>query len=257
MIRACLPLTVCLAAMLPGAALAQIAPCDVAEIHRPAPGITEAPPNAAGCERGAGLVAGMTRLFRCQVLPESGEADIPESSPEYVFLLDRAGQERLVLPDSLMAGRFDAFEVYVVDLDGDQQPEHVLAAWSAQGNGLGVNRWTIRVFDADWTLISTFEDVADWGDSSLVEAAGSRSGCDLAITGFVEHTNAKGRPGTAFEARFFRREASQMVQAEDRPTLTRRYTFSFQDQRTAHFEAGDFYKGDVAAWLSHPSTEKR
>ena len=47
-----------------------------------------------------------------------------------------------------------------------------------------------------------------------------------------------------------------MTLAADRPTLTRRYDFAFQDQRTAYFQRHDEpITGDVAAWLSHPSTQ--
>lgn len=241
--------------MAPTSALAQITPCEAPVALRPEPTPVAAPPNTVGCERGVGLTVGATALFRCQVMPAEGQDDIPEGSPEHVFMLDRPGQDRVILPDSLMAGRFDAFEVLTVELNGDRQPEHVLVAWNGQGNGMGVHRWTIRVFDTAWTPIATFENVADWGDSSLVAAPDNRAGCDLAITDFVEDIDARGRKGIAFQARFQRLVGGRMVEAADRPTLTRRYTFAFQDQRTAHFQTEDEpIKGDVAAWLSGPST---
>lgn len=255
MIRSALSLAAVATLTLPGDALAQIMPCLVSAAYRPYPAIVAAPPNMMGCERGVGLRVGTTDLFRCQVMPAEGQDDIPEDSPEYVFLLDRPGEERRILPDSLMAGRFEAYEVLTADLDGDGRPEHVLAAWNAQGNGIGVNSWTIRVFDTDWSPIATFEDVSDWGDSSLVQAPTGREGCDLAITAFVEHVDRPGRDGLDFQARFHRLDAGRMVEATDRPPLTRRFTFAFQDQRTAHFQAEDApIRGDVAAWLSHPST---
>lgn len=242
--------------VLPGWAVAQIAPCPTSVAGRPAPVVVPAPPNAVGCERGVGFKVGTTDLFRCQVMPAPGQDDIPEGSPEYVFLLDRPGHDRVVLPDSLMAGRFEAYEVLTVDLDVDGRPEHVLAAWNAQGNGIGVNRWTIRVFAPDWTPIATFEDVADWGDSSLVAAPDGRPGCDLAVTGFVDHVDARGRPGIAFRARFHRLQEQRMIPAADRPALTRRYDFAFQRERIAHFQRHDEpITGDAAAWLSHPSTQ--
>lgn len=160
-------LAVLMGLALPGSALAQIVPCPTPAVSRPDPAVVAAPANAVGCERGVGLTVGTADLFRCQVMPAPGQDDIPEGSPEYVFLLDRPRHDRVVLPDSLMAGRFDAYEVLTVDLDVDGQPEHVLAAWNAQGNGIGVNQWTIRVFDADWNVIATFDDVADWGGPAL------------------------------------------------------------------------------------------
>lgn len=255
MIRSRLLPSIVASLSLPGTALAQIAPCPAVVAHRPETTVAAAPTNDVGCERGVRLTVGTATLFRCQVLPAEGQDDIREGSPEYVFLLDRPGEGRVILPDGLMAGRFAAFEVLTVDLDADGQAENVLAAWNGQGMGLGVNRWTVRVFDADWAQIASFEDVADWGDSSLVAAPRGRPGCDLAITAFVDHVDQRG-PGTAFRARFHQLDGGAMPEATDRPTLTRRYTYAFQDQRTAHFEAGeDAIKGDVAAWLAHRSTE--
>ena len=258
MIRSSLLIIGLSAVIVPTTAQAQISPCREPVAHRPEPTPIAAPPNTVGCERGVGLTVGAATLFRCQVMPAEGQDDIPEGSPEYVFLLDRPGHDRLVLPDSLMAGRYDAFEVLIIELNGDRQPEHVLAAWNGQGNGIGVNRWTIRVFDTDWTPIATFEEVADWGGASLVAAPPGRAGCDLAITDFVEDVDARGREGIAFQARFQRLDGDRMVEAADRRTLTRRYTFAFQDQRTAHFQTADEpIRGDVAAWLSHRSTSAK
>jgi len=253
MIRSVLMPVVALSA-LPGLAWAQMAPCPSVVAHRPQTEMVAAPTNAAGCEHGVGLTVGSATLFRCQVLPAEGQDDIPEGSPEYVFLLDRAGADRVVLPDDLMAGRYSAFEVLTVDLDADGASEHVLATWNGQGMGLGVNRWTVRVFDADWTQLASFEDVADWGDGNLVAAPRGRGGCDLAATAFVDHVDHRG-PGIAFQARFHRLQGGRMGEATDRPTLTRRYTYAFQDQRTAHFRADDdVIRGAAATWLSHRST---
>lgn len=238
--------------------MAQIAPCRSPVISHPErTSPIPAPANDVGCERGLRLEVGNVSLFRCQAVPAEGEEDIPEGSPEYAFLLDRPRQPRTILPDDLMAGRYDAFDVHVTELNGDRRVEYVLAAWNGQGNGIGINRWTIRVFDDAWTLLATYENVSDWGDSSIVAAPPSRAGCDLAITSFVDDIDARGRRGVAFQARFHRLEDGKMVEADDRPILTRRYTFAFQDQRTAHFQTDDEpIKGDVAAWLSDPSTRK-
>lgn len=239
----------------PGFAVAQTRVCEAVAIARPeASSEMVAPNNVQGCEMGVPLVTPDVSLFRCQVLPGDGEPDIPEGSPEYVILLDRTGRERVVLPDDLMAGRFDGFEVLTTDMDGDHRPEHVLAAWNGQGNGLGVNRWTVRVFDHDWSLLSTFNDVADWGVNSLVSAPSGRAGCDLAITDFIEDRGPGRGPGLAFQAKFYRVVQGVVRVAEDRPTLSRRYTFSFQRQRTAWLEAHP-YAGDVVSWLSRPGTQ--
>ena len=123
-------------------------PAPPAEGALPSSWLQPAPANPIGCAHGISFRAGDdVVLWRCQVVPADGE-DLPEGHPEYAFLVMKAGAPLQVLPDDLMAGRYHGFEIVRVDLDGDGTAEHVLAAWNAQGNGLGVNRWTIRVFDA-------------------------------------------------------------------------------------------------------------
>jgi hypothetical protein len=246
-----------LAALLPAEALAQLRACRPQSVARPvAPagvtsetgGLVPVPANPVHCQHGVSLRVDDATIWRCQSIPPDGE-DLPEGAPEYAFLIERPGQPLQVLPDDLMAGRHRSFEVLGIDLDGDGTPERVLAAWNAQGNGMGVHRWTIRVLDRDWKLLGAFPEVADWGDSSIVRAPAGRRGCDLAITSFVESVR-EGRPGLSFQARFHRLAGGAMPEATDRPTLARRYTFNFERRRTRHFDQPDTQdKGDIVAWL--------
>jgi hypothetical protein len=250
----CLPLALALTlALVPTAALAEWRACRVNGVARPAPLRGEpatAPDNALNCRHGTSLRVGDATLWRCQIVPPD-DADLPEGTPPYAFLIDRPGMERQVLPDDLMAGRFDAFEVTTVDLDGDGRAERVLAAWNSQGNGLGVHRWTIRVFDADWRLVGQLDEVADWGPSSVVRAPRGRRGCDIAATDFVESVNRRGVAGVSLQARFHRLAAGRLEAATDRPVVQRRYDFAFQRQRTAHFDRRpDGLHGDPGTWLA-------
>lgn len=240
-------------ALVPAAASAEWRACRIESVARPAPLRGEpgaVPANSLNCRHGVSLRIGDATLWRCQIVPP-GDGDLPEGTPPYAFLIDRPGAERQVLPDDLMAGRFDAFEVTTVDLDGDGRAERVLAAWNSQGNGLGVHRWTIRVFDADWRLLGQLDEVADWGPSSVVRAPRGRRGCDLAATDFVESVNRRGQAGISFQARFHRLAGGRLDPASDRPAVQRRYDFAFQRQRTAHFDRRpDRLHGDAGAWLA-------
>lgn len=241
-----------LAGLAPQAALAAWRACPVQSVARPAPlpggEPVAVPQNTLGCRHGVSLKVGDATIWRCQVVL-ADDGDLPEGTPPYAFLIDRPRRERITLPDDLMAGRFTSFEVITADLDGDGRPEHVLAAWNGQGNGLGVNRWTIRVFDRDWTLLGAFEDVSDWGNSSLVRAPQGRRGCDLAVTAFVDSVNRRGVEGISFRARFHRLAGGRMEVATDRPMRQRRYDRAFERQRTAHFRRGQEERGDPGAWL--------
>lgn len=253
-------------ALVPALAQARIAPCRGMSVARPVAPTGAAtvagepvPANTVDCVRGIALrLEDGTAIWRCQAIaPE--DRDLPEGAPDYAFLLERPGRPLTVFPDTLMAGRLAAFELISVDLDGDGKAERVLAAWNAQGNGLGVNSWTIRVFDAGWSLRRQFDEVSDWGDGSIVAAPGGRPGCDVAITDFVESRNRKGVEGISLRARFYRWDGVDVVQAADRPTLLRRYDRAFERQRSAHFRraedrGSDDIRGDIAGWLSGRST---
>lgn len=254
--------------LTPAAADAALRPCRGASFSRPAmqkaaPGaLAPTPANGMGCARGVSVDAGDgARLWRCAASFDDG-VEIPENAPEHAFLLERPGQKLVEMPDSLMAGRLGSFDLIAVDLDGDGMREHLLAAWNTQGNGIGINSWTVRVFAGDWTLLKQFDEVLDWGDSHLVAAPKGRAGCDIAITSFVESRNRQGREGVSYEARFFALRAGSVAPADDRPVLQRRYDRTFEWQRTTLFERAENrnvpeLKGDLRTWLSHPATTQR
>ncbi|BCB18226.1 hypothetical protein OCUBac02_11200 [Bosea sp. ANAM02] len=256
------------ALLIPATAEAALRPCRDVSFSRPTvqearqEALTPTPANGMGCVRGVSVAAGDgARLWRCAASFDDG-VEIPENAPEHAFLLERTGRKLIEMPDSLMAGRLGSFDLITVDLDGDGTRERVLAAWNTQGNGIGINSWTIRVFASDWTLLKQFDEVLDWGDGHLVAAPQGRPGCDIAITGFVESRNRQGREGVSYEARFVALRAGRLVPADDRPTLQRRYDRTFERQRTALFERDENrnapeLKGDLQAWLSHRSTIRK
>jgi hypothetical protein len=234
-------------------------------------GLPSAPENPVGCLFGLPMrVDDDTTLWRCTIDPELQEAALAASgddvaAPEYLredgrvdedldprrwseaLLLIRRGQPVRAWRDSVMAGTFEAWTLHRVDLDGDGRAENVVALWNAQGNGLGVNHWTLRVFSPDWELLDSRAGIADWGASSLRAPVG-RAGCDLAVTGWVEDRST-GRDGIAFEARFLQLRDGRLVEAET-PPVRRRYTYAFQAQRSAWFDAEpDRLEGDPAGWL--------
>ena len=230
-----------------------LASCGLASIQR-APtdpqGLAQmqpTPPNPVNCVAGVPLVVDdKTTIWRCVI-------DHPEEEDSYIrewsdaVLLVQEGKWMRAWRDTVMAGRHDAFHVLTADLDADGRPERILATWNAQGNGLGVNHWTVQVFDDDWSLIGQYEDVQDWGPSSVVMAPPFRAGCDLALSQYVE---AADTGTTELQVRFARMVAGRMVRASDRAPLHRRLTTAFEQERVKHYERdGSGVEGDITAWL--------
>ena len=257
-----------------GFAMSLLAPCASASYIRPEPAIQTSgggnpawlqpvPNNQTGCVHGLRMSAGTDlTIWRCQVVLSEGK-EFAVGQSEYAFLIQHKDKPLQALSDELMAGAYHNFELIKVDLDGNGQHENILAAWNGQSNGLGVNSWTINVFDAQWNLVQRFNEVADWGNSSLVAAASGRKGCDIAITSYSESLNFAGGGKLAFIAEFIRlsgpAQVRKLVKASDRPKLERRLTNGFMRQRGASFSKdGDKdawqWRGDIAAWLNHPST---
>lgn len=212
-----------------------------------------APPNVLHCVSGVPLTVepGAT-LWRCAVETLDEQELMPDGWTD-ALLLVREGEWTRAWQESVMAGRYDAFHVATVDLDADGSSERIVGTWNAQGNGLGINHWTIRVFSQEWDLIGVYQDVQDWGPSSIVRSPPHRAGCDLAITRYVEGGDAEQGGSTMLEVRFALMTAGRMVNATDRERLLKRLTTAFQRQREAHFERSDNgVEGDIAAWLEDP-----
>ena len=205
------------------------------------------PPNPVNCVAGVPLmVDDKTTIWRCVMDHPDGEDSYIREWSDAILLVQEEKWTR-AWRDTVMAGRHDAFHVVTADLDADGRLERILATWNAQGNGLGVNHWTVQVFDGDWSLIGQYEDVQDWGPSSVVMAPPFRAGCDLALSQYVEAANTG---VTELQVRFARVVAGRMVRASDREPLHQRLTTAFEQERVKHFERdGSGLEGDITAWL--------
>lgn len=259
-------MTIALSACLPMVAQAALVACpaevlrpvyDAATDEQPQGGLQPVPANGVDCTVGVPLVVdpGVT-LWRCRVDFPEGDGSEPyepdEDAWSNALLVVRDGQPAQAYRDELMAGRYGAWHVIKADLDGDGRGERVVAMWNAQGNGLGVNHWTLQVFSADWTPMGASFEASEWSAGSLVKAPASRTGCDIAVASWVEDSST-GRDGIALQATFLRLHDGVLAEAADRPPLRRRYTNAFQRERTAHYESNlehDGIEADVPAWLA-------
>lgn len=207
------------------------------------------PPNVVDCVSGVPLTVEEGATFwRCVAETPDGE-EPAEDAWTNALLLMRTDEWTRAWPDDVMAGRYDAFHVIEADLDADGNRERIVATWNAQGNGLGIHHWTVRVFTHEWDVIGQYDDVHDWGPTSVVQAPEDRAGCDLVITRYAEAD--PDRPGPmVLEARFTRMRFGVMVNANDRERLRIPLTAAFQRQRDAYFERPENdVEGDVTTWL--------
>ena len=62
------------------------------------------------------------------------------------FIVEKDGQRIGSWPVSAFMGETSDFEVIGADLDGDRQPELIVANHDGTSQGLGVNYWTIAIF---------------------------------------------------------------------------------------------------------------
>lgn len=190
-----------------------------------------APKNNVGCDKGLVITLENANLWRCHVIEKD---DAPEDTWQYAFLIEQNGKIISAKKDEFMAGLYSAFRHYKVDLDGDGSFENIVALWNSQGNGLGVNRWTIRVYNSNWQEINSFEEVMDWGNS-FIKPPNGRKGCDIAISSFKEDFS-RPKSGTAFYAKFMMLKNGKLINATDRKPIQRRYTYNFAKIRGDHFE---------------------
>jgi hypothetical protein len=202
------------------------------------------------------------RIWRCHNLDNDQARRDGEAGNG--FIIQQASAPLQYVSHDILPGNERKFEVIEVDLNGDASREHILAVWDAQSNGMGVHSWTIYVFDTRWKLMKRFEDVSDWARSSLVAAPAGRRGCDIAITSYETISPPRGGDFTALRARFYTGRttpttaALMLQEAIDRPTLERRYSQTFERERTNWFSRGKWqWRGDVANWLNNPATQSK
>lgn len=135
-------------------------------------------------EGGTGWLAeGGITLWRCTLrLPEgaSPEDIQPGALNEALFVM--RGSEVLHRQADIPSPWGASGLVLIrADLSGDGIDEHLLAAHNTSGQGMGIERWTLSVFDASWQHLGTRTEVADWGPDAFVPRRNG-PGCAVLLT---------------------------------------------------------------------------
>lgn len=236
------------------AGTAQAAPCGPVTPINLEPAANAATPPAQCDEGGMGWRGeGGITLWRCPLrLPEgASRADVEPGAMTDGLLVLRDGKliHRQADVPSLWGAK--GLMLMRVELSGDARPEILLAAHNTSGQGMGVESWTLTVFDASWFYLGTRTEVADWGTDAFVPRADGKPGCAVLITTWREMEG----PGDATSLHFVGERADVSGELSGFDTgpegvfVTRRYGRRFARERVRDIERSRGPQRTPARWL--------
>lgn len=204
------------------------------------------PANSANCNKGIKIEIEGAQIWRCRI-----DYDKPYKDWESAFLIIKNGKEIFKAKDDLMAGMYETFYSIKADLNADGKSENIIALWNAQGNGMGVNTWTLYTFDNAWKQKGKAIETRDWGPNSFVK---TKNGCDIIISDWAEDFSKK-PSGAGYKGVFYSYGSNGFTKAKGKPILMRRLYDSFDIERGEFREKSDEnqYIGDPIGWLSKNS----
>lgn len=128
------------------------------------------------------------------------------------------------------------FQAFWGDLDKNKAAELVIVDFNGQGNGLGVNHYTINIladFEKRGFAAPLSFNTSEFGKDGtfLYDARKNETLILQTEWGGVNIKDAKRGEGLYFTGRFFRYANGKLKPAADRPILARRYLNSFQNER--------------------------
>lgn len=237
-----------LIALAPSAGLA--APCPAFKVSAPAQGalLQAMPANPAGCTVGVPLrLRSGETVWRCPIEAPDG-VELAADAPTHARVVTRGDAVLFHANDSAAGVALDDIRVVEVDLSGDGAPERVLAARLSESQGLGISRWRLDVFDAQWTHLGQEGEVADWGATAFA-AHPTREGCAAVVTTYLSYDMPGGR-----EALFLAAELADVRNgAFDRmfegPRWERRLDRRLTALRDQAMSTGSNPERDAALWV--------
>ena len=162
------------------------------------------------------------RIRICKLLSDNAD----------VFLVEKEGKTIGIWPSTAYLGTTDDFEVLRGDLDGDRQPEIIVANRDSTSNGLGVSVYTITIFPN--TDFRTFQSpltfsVQEYGSfGTFVHSAGH---VNILTTYWVSGDDPKRGGGLYLVGQWWRYKSGELVPLLNRNAIARRYLFSFERER--------------------------
>jgi hypothetical protein len=142
-----------------------------------------------------------------------------------------------------------AFEVTLADLDGDGQPEWLVALLQSVSNGMGVSHHTLCTVTAGQPTV-VCRDVSEWGALSVLVAESGRPGCGLLHADWQSGREPGRVDGTYAVGRLWRWQGGrwQRVPAVQRPAVARRLLREFEAERSDLPQ-----RNAQRLWYQHPA----
>lgn len=124
----------------------------------------------------------------------------------------------------------DTFAVELVNLDGDNALELVVAVLTSEGMGMGVQSVDIFALDRQKLSVSQPMTVEDYG---RVSGFYGRSGqaCRLLATTWQSQTDDQKGDGLYAQGTWYQLKDNQWLAVKALPKISRRYLFRFQEER--------------------------
>lgn len=258
--KAELPWQIALRAGVLGPALAlttgavQAAPCGAVTPVNLEPAASAATPPAQCDEGGMGWRSeGGITLWRCPLrLPVgTSRADVEPGAMTDGLFVRRDGKVIHGQADVPSLLGTNGLMLMRVELSGDARPEILLAVHNTSGQGMGVESWTLAVFDASWAHLGTRTDVADWGPDAFVPRADGKPGCAVLVTAWREME----RPGDTISLHFVGERADvsgelpRFASGPEGEFVSRRYDRRFARERMRDIAAAGGPQRSPARWL--------
>jgi hypothetical protein len=175
------------------------------------------------------------------------------SEDKETLLVEREGKQIGTWPANSYLGETSDFEVLRGDLDGDRNPELIVANHDNTSAGMAVSQWTIFIFPDDefqgFNTPLSFS-VNEYGAFGTFVSA--RRGVDILTTSWMSR-KGKGKRGVGkyLVGQWWRYKSGELHPVLNRHMLARRYLASFERERWQTINTTAVpYK-----WLRHPNTE--
>lgn len=152
-----------------------------------------------------------------------------------VFVIEKDGTKVGVWPARTAMGETSDFQVLRADFNHDGRGELVVANHDGTSNGMGIDYWTISIFhDAEFKpgeepLTFSVEEYGSFGTF----VADRHARLSILATRWVWTNDPQGKrqEGVYLVGHWWRYQSGELVPETDRPTLARRYLFSFANER--------------------------